>query len=170
MEERKYKKDECITFNSYNENCIFSNMYPCVIKYNDKNFQGVDVLFHWLLAQHLNDVELMDKIEKCKGVNACYKAKKLFDEKHKDVEIDFKIKKTFLLDCLRHKEKCCMDFSLQLFESGDKPLVEYAFWGDTLFGAVERGNEYVGVNACGRLMMQVRKEIQAKYLDVDFPF
>ena len=48
---RDYKKENSLAFNSYNENFVFSNMYPCTINYEGIIFCGVDHLFHYLLFQ-----------------------------------------------------------------------------------------------------------------------
>ena len=48
---REYKVEECVAFNSYNENYVLSNMYPCDIVYDGIKFYGVDHLFHFLLFQ-----------------------------------------------------------------------------------------------------------------------
>jgi ribA/ribD-fused uncharacterized protein len=48
------------------------------------------------------------------------------------------------------------DLARRLVETGDRPLVEYAPWGDTFWG-VDRNHE--GRNWMGQLLMALRKEL-----------
>ena len=63
---RKYKKDDCILFNSKLDSYVMSNMYPCRLVYDGKKFQSVEQMFHWMLFSE--NAERRDEIMKCKGM------------------------------------------------------------------------------------------------------
>ena len=155
---REYKVNESLAFNSYNENFVFSNMYPCSIEYNGINFCGVDHLFHYLLFNGYNDIQ--SKILKCNGINGNFKAKQIA-EKHRDKisNIDSKDRYNILYQCIKLKSEQCELFRNKLMDSKGRYLVEFAFWGDKEYGCVLENGCYVGKNACGRLMMKVREEL-----------
>lgn len=161
IEVRRYKKGECIAFNSKNENYILSNMYCCKLRVNNNVFYGVDCYYYYALAQLVNDNKLAKDILNCKGVCACFDAKRIFQKRYKDFEndIDIKVRFQFIKEGIRIKATQCDEFRKELIESGNKDLVEFAWWGDSLWGCELKGNEYIGVNACGRIMMSVREEI-----------
>jgi len=48
----------------------------------------------------------------------------------------------------------------KLVETGDGELIEGNSWGDTYWGAVKSNGKWVGQNKLGRLLMQVRRELQ----------
>lgn len=91
-----------------------------------------------------------------------YIIKKKFKAKYYEAGIDFKTDAQLMLQALTLKAEQCKLFKEKLLESGDTPLVEFAPWGDTIWGTVKQGNEYVGVNATGRLMMKVRENLSEK--------
>lgn len=164
MELRRYKKGDCIVYNSKNENYILSNMYCCKLRVDNMVFGGVDCYYYWRLARLVGDEKIEKDIINCKGVCACFEAKRLFQKKYKDFEneVDIKLRFKFIKEGIRLKASQCDEFRNLLINSGNKDLVEFAPWGDTLWGCVLKGDEYVGVNACGRLMMSVREEINKK--------
>lgn len=54
-------------------------------------------------------------------------------------------------------------FSAELIQSGDKPIVEYST-KDSIWGAIPDGKgTLVGVNALGRLLMELRTEIESQH-------
>lgn len=159
VEERRYKKDDCIAYNSKNEHFILSNMYCCKLRVDNNVFYGVDCYYYWCLARLVGDEKLEKDIIKCKGVCACFEAKRKFQKKFNENEVDKKIRFHFIKEGLRLKVSQCVEFRDILINSSNKNLVEYAPWGDTLWGCVLKGDEYIGVNACGRLMMSVRDEL-----------
>lgn len=52
-------------------------------------------------------------------------------------------------------------FSALLLETENKPIVEFTRT-DKMWGAIKQGDTYVGVNALGRLLMEVREEYVKK--------
>lgn len=156
---REYNVNESLAFNSYNENFVFSNMYPCTIEYEGIKFCGVDHLFHYLLFDGYKDVQ--SKILKCNGVNGNFQTKTLCKKYESELlgNVDNKIKYDILYKCIKLKAEQCELFKKKLIESKDKYLVEWAWWGDKEFGCVLKDGKFIGKNACGRLMMKVREEL-----------
>ncbi len=156
--ERSYKTDNSIAFNSYNENFILSNMYPCTIIYNNKLFYGVDHLYHYLRFDgHQAIQEAIMK--KSKGLNANFIAKKIAEENNSILGKDKDTK--LLYKCMKLKAEQCRQFKEALLNTGNKDLVEFAWWGDKYFGCTfnKQTNQFEGINATGRLMMQLREEL-----------
>lgn len=176
---REYKRENSLLFNSKNENCICSNMYPCEITYNNFNyiFGSSEQLFHYLLFQGYKEVQ--DKIMKCKGINNGFEVKKICkDYEHLIKDKPQKEVYNYLYEAIKAKANCCKDFEellLSTLTDGEetetnKPfinLVEFAPWGDTEYGTVynrEKG-VYEGENICGRYMMKVREEIKNELIN-----
>lgn len=49
----------------------------------------------------------------------------------------------------------------KLLATGDRPLYELNTWGDRIWGVVAKGDELIGTNWLGKILMQVRDEICA---------
>lgn len=159
---RTYKKNDSLLFNSKNEWCLLSNMYPCKICYEGKIYYSSEQLFHYLIFQYNKEVQ--EEIMKCKGINNAFEVKKIANKQEDKIDEDYNEKKYIMLEiALEAKAKCCEDFRKCLIASykENKNLVEYAPWGDTEFGTVynRENNVYEGKNACGRIMMKVREKI-----------
>lgn len=168
MEIRKYKVDECIAFNSKSgESCVLSNMYNyCGMIFDGKRFESNEKLFSWLCC---DNEELKNDILQCRNGFAV----KYLLNKHRNVNeekgIDYK-KKYFKYMWLGLRLKCkyCKEFRDFLLNSGDVPLVEYCYWldktkvNDEVWGTRldKKKMEYIGYNACGRIMMGVREELK----------
>ena len=163
---RKYRDVDCLAFNSYNENFVLSNMYPCTLIYNGITFCGVDHLFHYLLFDGFKEVQ--GKLLKCNGVNGNFQAKKI-GEKFESLlgKIDVKLKYDLLYKCLKIKCEQCELFRKKLIDSIGLFLVEFAWWGDKEFGCVLENGCFIGKNACGRLMMKVRAELILEKMEKD---
>lgn len=54
------------------------------------------------------------------------------------------------------------DLRDQLLATGEAVLIEGNTWGDTYWGACLKGGEWVGNNNLGRILMQVRRELQGE--------
>lgn len=151
--------NKVIAFNSYNENFILSNMFPCKITYKDKLFHGVDHLYYYLL--YFQHPTVQNKIAKCKGVCANFKAKKIGDENAeliKDITDSQKV--NLIMKCIRLKyqqNRHCSDY---LLGSNDAVLVEHAYWGDTFWGCMLKNGLYEGENHTGKILMQIRDELR----------
>ena len=154
---RIYKKDNSMLFNSKLDNFVMSNMYPCRLVYEGREFQSVEQMFHYMIFSE-NDM-VKGEIMKCKGICNGFEVKKLCDKYSDLIDKDYDSKKyKCLFKCLEIKYLQCSEFRKLIDESGGKDLVEYAPW-DNEYGAVWDKNlkAYVGKNACGRCMMKVRE-------------
>lgn len=151
--------NKVIAFNSHNENFILSNMFPCKITYKDKLFYGVDHLYYYLL--YYKHPTIQNKIAKCSGVCANFKAKKIGDD---NAELIKAIKDTpkinLIKKCIRLKyqqNKHCLDY---LLSTDDAVLIEHAFWGDTFWGCMLKNGKYEGENHTGKILMEIRDELR----------
>ena len=156
---REYRIEDSILFNSKNENCVLSNMYPCKITIKGVEFYSSEQMFHYLLFEGFPKVQ--EEIMKCKGINNGFEVKKIcknYEELIKDM--DKKEMYSCLYQSLKLKYMFCKDFQNAVDNSNKLNLVEYAPWRDTEFGTVynKQKGVYEGVNVCGRLMMKVREE------------
>lgn len=155
----EYKTENTIAFNSYNENFILSNMYPCKLEYKGMLFYGVDHLYHFLLFYR--NKEIQDKImKKSKGVNANFQAKKISNE-NKELISDLTLRQrhNLLKKCIQLKAEQCELFKKELMNTGNKNIVEFAWWGDTEAGCILKDNVFVGNNFVGRIMEEIRNNI-----------
>ncbi len=151
-----------ITFNSYNEHFILSNMMPVTIDYKGTTFYGVDHLFHYLLYYQNPDIQ-MEIMKKSRGICANYKAKQI-SEKNKELisNITPTQQRNLLKKCMMLKYQQsdqCRDY---LLSTENKQLIEFAFWGDKFWGCILKDGEYVGENQTGKILMEIRNEIRKK--------
>lgn len=151
----KYKIEDCIAFNSYNENFVLSNMYPCKLEYKGNIFYGVDHLYFYLLYYKHWDVQ--KELLECSGVCANFNAKKI-GEANKHLINDIKKEKRYklLFKIINLKFEQCQLFREELLKTNGKILVEFAFWGDTEYGCYNKNDWYIGENITGKLLMQIR--------------
>lgn len=169
---RNYKKRDVVLFNSYSkkENVVLSNHYDkCQIDYSGLVFHSSEQLFFWILLE--GHEEERTKIMKCETAKEC---KRLGDKILKDLEWDDsqesvqRAEVNALRVAIGEKMRCCKEFRDFVLNSGNKKLVEYAWWdkkGDYGCYDVDPANKYnwyrgevVGQNICGRIIMQWRKK------------
>lgn len=170
INEITYVKKDCILFNSYckNENVVLSNHYDkCNIKFGNETFHSSEQLFFYLLLMGCE--EGRNKVMSCKNAKDCLKVGRKYlksigwddnDEACQKAEVQA------LRIAIRQKMKYCKEFRELVLGSGDKKIVEYAWWGDNDYGCVDldidnkysyyRG-EVRGRNICGRLIGECRK-------------
>lgn len=155
----EYSTDNTIAFNSYNEHFILSNMYPCTLLYKGLTFYGVDHLYHYLLF--FRNSEVQTKImKKCKGINANFQAKKISQENEELIkDITPRQRHNLLKKCIQLKAQQCRQFKEYLTGTGDKNIVEFAWWGDSEYGCILKNNKYIGENITGKILEEIRKEI-----------
>ena len=156
---RKYNSDECICFNSKNPRWnVLSNMYACHLTYDGEEFNSVEQMFHLLVYRRV-----MELTKHCKNG---FHVKELCNRYLREMERDEVLldKYHILHLCHQVKYECCQEFRDALRRSGDKPLVEWCYWIydnhiDT-YGTYKDydRNIYVGINLCGRSLMQLRDE------------
>lgn len=155
----EYPRENTIAFNSYNEHFILSNMYPCTLYYKDMLFYGVDHLYHYLLFYRNSEVQTKI-MKKAKGINANFIAKKIAQENEELIkDITPRQRHNLLKKCIGLKAQQCRQFKEYLTGTGDKNIVEFAWWGDEEYGCILKDNRYIGENVTGRIMEEIRKEI-----------
>jgi len=72
------------------------------------------------------------------------------------------VKDAVMLKGLRAKFAVGSDLAVRLLATEDRPLIEGNPYGDRYWGAVRKGNQWVGKNRLGKLLMQVRQELRIK--------
>lgn len=151
---RRYKMDKVICFSSRmkgTDGFVLSNMYACKLEWNGMKFNSLEQLYSYFMFDGKPDVQ--DDIMECKN---SFEVKRVC-KKYVDGKDNFKV----LEWCMRLKYKQCSEFRRILEKSGDKPLVEYAEWGDVIYGCCKYGEDnLIGMNACGRIMMKVRNDMR----------
>lgn len=155
---RTYKKGACVTFRSTKESYgALSNMAPGFpVKINDIVVKNVEALYQSL--KFPNHPEIQEKIL---NTNSPIISKDI-SRKHSDYErkdwfaVRFKVMKF----CIELKLSQNVDsFSSVLLATKDLPIVEYTT-DDKVWGAVDKGEYYEGVNALGRLLMGLREKFK----------
>lgn len=151
---RVYDKTNCITFNSSKRNTyVLSNFYPCKLVYNGVNFHSSEQLYFYLCTTTKPDIQRL-VMEQPNAISV----KKLHltadDRNHDWVQKRNQIMHTVLMV----KYEQCKEYREFLMSTGEKDLLEYAYWWDLYWGAstTKNSNYYVGINALGRLHMEVR--------------
>jgi predicted NAD-dependent protein-ADP-ribosyltransferase YbiA (DUF1768 family) len=152
---RRYKLSDVITFSSRikeRDSSILSNMYHCDLYYNGLKFNSLEQAYHYFLFDGKPDVQ--SEIMRCKTSFEVKKVGKKYVGKDNFKVLEF---------CMRLKYKYCKEFRDILVKSGDKEIVEYAEWGDVIYGCCKYGEDgLIGQNACGRIMMKVREDMRNK--------
>lgn len=156
---RKYKRSECITFRKTKEAFGgLSNMaagYP--LNVNGIYIRTSEALYQACRFPHLPEVQKLI-IAQNSPMTAKMKSKPYRDQSRSDWD-NVRVK---IMDwCLRVKLVQNWDsFSSLLLATGDKPIVEDSH-KDDFWGALSVDYETLsGVNALGRLLMQLREDIK----------
>lgn len=151
---RVYEKGECITFNSSNRNTyVLSNFYPCDLVYNDIHFHSSEQLYHYLCTT--TKPELQRLIMEQPNALAVKKLHIGYEDRDSTW---LRNRIGIMRTVLRTKYHQCKEYRDFLLSTGDKELLEYAYWWDLYWGASTKASSryYVGVNALGRLHMELR--------------
>lgn len=164
---RTYKKDECVTFKSTKGKYgALSNMAPGFpIKIGAYTLRNVEALYQAL--RFPDYPEIQNKI--------CSYPSPISAKKYSRTHIDktrfdwnthrFKIMKFCLeLKYAQNKEL----FYQALLTTKNFPIVEYTD-KDKVWGASDEGEYYVGTNALGRLLMELRENIKNDTFELIIP-
>jgi ribA/ribD-fused uncharacterized protein len=161
----RYKKSESILFNSYISSTeVLSNHHICELRYDGKIFKSSEHLFFWLRLygnpEHQNKILEIESPKDVKRTGTqLIKRLMIVDDIVRDVQL--------LRLAIRIKYNCCTEFREYLNTTFNKNIVEYAWWGDDLYGCVDEDNNLkynqregyvVGKNVCGRLLSEIRDE------------
>ncbi|WP_197548745.1 NADAR family protein [Sulfurovum sp. ST-21] len=157
---RSYTKDECISFRktkeAYGELSNMVSGYPLVV--NNTFFLSSEALYQCCRFPHLPDVQ-KKIIEQTSPMTAKMVSKPFRHQSRLDWDMHrIKIMKW----CIRVKLAQNWDrFSKVLLSTNSLAIVEDSH-KDEFWGAKFNGETFVGVNALGRLLMELREEIKNK--------
>ncbi|MGC1199354.1 MAG: NADAR family protein [Geitlerinemataceae cyanobacterium] len=164
-EQRTYRRQESITFRKTTEPFGgLSNMaggYPLFV--NGIKILTSEALYQACRFPHLPDVQQLIIAERS-PMTAKMKTKPYRDNSRPDWEF---VRTRVMRWCLQVKLVQNWDkFSQLLLETGDLPIVEDS-WKDDFWGAKPQAGEMlVGINALGRLLMQLREQVKSGELTV----
>jgi len=157
---RSYTKEGCISFRktkeAYGELSNMVSGYPLVV--NNTFFLSSEALYQCCRFPHLPDVQ-KKIIEQTSPMTAKMVSKPFKLQSRLDWDMHrIKIMKW----CIRVKLAQNWDrFSQVLLSTGNLAIVEDSH-KDEFWGAKFNGNVFIGVNALGRLLMELREEIRDK--------
>ena len=166
---RSYKKEFCITFRSTKDYYGgLSNMAPGFpVTINDIFIKNVESLYQSLKYPHNPEIQ-----EKILNTNSPIFAKKISRHYSNFERSDWiKVRYKIMRLCLEIKLKQNTDkFAHVLLSTNDLPIVEYTK-DDKVWGAVDKGDHYEGVNALGRLLMELREKYKKDPMNysIDIP-
>ena len=153
---RVYNKKDSITFNSSNRDTyLLSNFYPCTLAYNGVYFNSSEQLYYYLCTTTKPDVQAL--VMQQPNAIAVKKLHISYEDRNDDwVQTRNNIMRT----ALRIKFEQCPEYREYLLSTGDKDILEFAYWWDLYWGASTKKDSeyYVGVNALGRLHMEIRNK------------
>lgn len=164
---RHYKQGECITFRSTKgEFGALSNMAPNFPIYiNQTELKTSEALYQAL--RFPNHPEVQHQIILYKSpISAKKYGRQYTDLTRADWnQVRFKIMKF----CIELKLFQNFDrFSEVLLSTGDYPIVEYSD-KDKVWGATFQNGYYVGTNALGRYLMELREKVRSKNFELTVP-
>lgn len=164
---RTYKKDECITFKSTKGKYGgLSNMAPGFSIYIGNQFiRTSEVLYQALRFPDYPEIQ-KKLIDFPSPISAKKFGRNHIEKTRMDWNIHrFKIMK-FCIELKLYQNKEL--FSKVLLDTRDLPIVEYAET-DKVWGASEEGDSFVGINALGRLLMELRENVKADTFELTIP-
>lgn len=145
-----YNDSNVIPFNSMRKEWgIFSNFYPCPLIYDGVRFHSSEQMYYYYVTTQNRKLQQLIMQQP-----TAYRVKKLhipFEERDKGHD-----RVSVMRRCLRTKFEQCADFRDALLSTKNKILIEYATWWDLYWGCYLKGNYYIGCNALGRLLMELR--------------
>jgi len=136
----------------YDDYGCFSNFAPYPIKLKGQTWPTSE---HYFQAQKFAGTEMEGKIRKAKNpMKAANMGRNRRIKLRRDWE---KVKDSIMKDAVMAKFKQHEEIRITLLQTGDRKLVEHTsndtYWGD--------GGDGKGRNMLGKILMQVREELQA---------
>jgi ribA/ribD-fused uncharacterized protein len=164
---RTYKKNECITFKSTKGKYGgLSNMAPGFPIYIGNEFiRTSEVLYQALRFPDYPKIQ-KELINFPSPISAKKFGRNHIEKSRIDWDVHrFKIMKFCIeLKLFQNKEL----FTKVLLDTRDLPIVEYTET-DKVWGAIEDGDSYVGINALGRLLMELREKVKTGTFELTIP-
>jgi ribA/ribD-fused uncharacterized protein len=147
----RFYDEEVVWFNCQNKpNRELSNFYQCELNYQGLRFNSSEQLYYWFATSETPEQRALVMNQP----NAA-SVKKLKVTKDSDW---FNKRIRYMRICIQTKYEECEAFRNKLLSTGNKPILEFAYWWDLYWGCVKKDNYYVGVNALGRLLMELREK------------
>lgn len=164
---RKYHKSNCITFRSTKGKYgALSNMAPGFpVRLGETYIGTVEALYQSL--KFTNFPKIQEQIINFASPIQAKKYSRINDEK---VRSDWKDNKFKVM-------KFCLDLKLSqnpesfgniLLSTNNLSIVEFTY-NDLIWGAISQGEYYYGINALGRLLMQLRESIKTDQKEIAIP-
>lgn len=155
---RKYKKDKCITFKStkghYGSLSNMAPKFPIVI--NGTSLRTTEALYQALRFPNYPEIQ-KEIIQYASPISAKKHGRTHLNKTRPDWNnIRFKVMK-FCIEIKLHQNYEI--FSQMLLATKELPIVEYTD-KDKVWGASLEGDYYVGTNALGRLLMELREKVK----------
>ena len=164
---RKYKKDECITFKSTKGHYgSLSNMAPNYPVYiNGARLRTTEALYQALRFPNNPEIQ-KEIIQYASPISAKRYGRTQIIKTRKDWNsIRFKVMK-FCIEIKLYQNYEI--FSQMLLATKDLPIVEFTD-KDKVWGAILEGDYYVGTNALGRLLMELREKVKNNNFEFTVP-
>ncbi|WP_077920936.1 NADAR family protein [Spirosoma sp. 209] len=164
---RKYHRDDCITFKSTKG--IYgglSNMAPGFpIKINDFYIRNSEVLYQALRYPDYPDIQKV-----ILGMNSPMSAKQYSRKFIQNTRPDWDENRFRIMRlCVEIKlVQNWSKFSVILKSTENYSIVEYST-EDKIWGACKHGEYYIGVNALGRLLMELREKLRHDMFSLTIP-
>lgn len=164
---RYYKKSECISFKSTkHKHGGLSNMAPGYTLQINGNIVRTSEALYQALKFPLNP-EIQKKIISSNSPMTAKKISRYYDRFTRPNwnAIRYQVMRL----CIEIKlHQNYTKFSKDLLETKDLPIVEFTY-KDKVWGAVEHNDQYVGINALGRLLMELRHKIKNDNFQLTVP-
>lgn len=164
---RKYKKLECITFKStQGKHGGLSNMAPGFPITIDGTLIRTSEALYQALRFPINPEIQEEIISYFSPISAKKYGRSQLEKSRPDWNLHrFKIMKFCIeLKLFQNLER----FSKVLFDTNDLPIVEYTD-KDNIWGATVEGDVYIGTNALGRLLMELRDNLKSGEFQLSIP-
>lgn len=147
----RFYEEEVVWFNCQNlPNKELSNFYPCELHYDGLTFNSSEQLYYYFATSESPEQRALVMQQPNAAAVKKLKVTKDSDWFNKRVH--------YMRICLETKYQQCEAFRTKLLSTGNKPILEFAYWWDLYWGCVKKDNYYVGVNALGRLLMELREK------------
>ena len=134
-------KDEILEKGFFNDRRWLSNMWPCKVFFNNLLFPSVENAY-----QSQKNPRLEAKFVDITPIEAKRKSKTV------TIVPDWEARRLRVMRTLIAIKFEDQELAQQLIDTGDEPLIEYNWWGDTFWGVCSGKGE----NTLGKMLMKQR--------------
>jgi ribA/ribD-fused uncharacterized protein len=140
----------------HGDNFFLSNFFPCQVIFQGETYPTVEHAFQ--------AAKTLDQEQRQSILQAATTAQAKELGRNVTMRQDWEqIKFDIMLELLKQKFSR-VDLRKSLLKTGDAELIEGNTWGDEVWGCVLINNKWIGKNHLGKLLMQVRADIQKEIL------